>query len=364
MDIARTNTTAGRGAAPTLPPATEMRRAYLASDAGYDGVFYLGVRTTGIFCRPSCKAKKPRPENVEFFPDPRTATFAGYRPCKRCRPLEAPGTPPPWIARLLADIEADPSRRIQEAELRQRGLDPARVRRWFKQHCGMSFAAYCRGRRMNTALQAIRQGESVTDLAIGHGFESESGFRAAFERSFGRTPADAGVDPIRVAWLDSPLGPLLAAARDEGIVLLEFTERRMLEAQFDALRRHFKTPLVPGDHPHLRRLKTELAEYFDGKRRDFTLPLAYPGSDFQREVWSALLDIPYGETRSYDDLARTVGRPGACRAVGTTNGKNRIAILIPCHRVVNKNGQLGGYGGGIWRKQRLLDIERGVKPLM
>jgi AraC family transcriptional regulator of adaptative response/methylated-DNA-[protein]-cysteine methyltransferase len=247
------------------------------------------------------------------------------------------------------------------------------VRRWFKQHCGKSFAAYCRGRRMNTALQAIRKGETVTDLAIGPGFESESGFRAAFERSFDRTPtADAGVyagphsgvDPIRVAWLDSPLGPLLAAACDEGIVLLEFTERRRLEAQFDALRRHFKAPLVPGEPPHLQRLKTELAEYFDGQRRAFTLPLAYPGSDFQRLVWRALLEIPYGETRSYDDLARTVGRPGACRAVGTTNGKNRIAILIPCHRVVNKNGQLGGYGGGLWRKQRLLDLERGVRPLM
>ncbi|MEQ1440388.1 methylated-DNA--[protein]-cysteine S-methyltransferase [Fontimonas sp. SYSU GA230001] len=353
--------------APSLPPAAEMRRAYLASDAGYDGVFYLGVRTTGIFCRPSCRAKKPRPENVEFFADAREATFAGYRPCKRCRPLEAPGTPPPWIARLIADIERDPSRRIREAELRARGLDPARVRRWFKQHCGMSFAAYCRGRRMNTALQAIRRGESVIDLAIGHGFESESGFRAAFERSFGHTPADgsgaSAVDPVRVAWLDSPLGPLLAAARDAGIVLLEFTERRMLEAQFDALRRHFQVPLVPGDHPLLRQLKTELAEYFAGARRAFTLPLVYPGSDFQRAVWNALLQIPYGATRSYDDLARAVGRPGACRAVGTANGRNRIAILIPCHRVVNKNGQLGGYGGGLWRKQRLLDLEKGIEPV-
>lgn len=346
-----------------LPSTTEMQRAYLASDAGYDGVFYLGVRTTGIFCRPSCRAKKPRPENVEFFADPRGATFAGYRPCKRCRPLEAPGTPPPWIARLIEDIEREPSRRIREHELRTRGLDPARVRRWFKNHCGMSFAAYCRGRRMNTALQAIRNGESVTDLAIGHGFESESGFRAAFERSFGRAPANAGLDPIRVAWLDSPLGPLLAAARDEGIVLLEFTERRMLEAQFDALRRHFKVPLVPGEHRHLATLKTELTEYFSGKRKTFTLPLAYPGSDFQRTVWTALLDIPYGQTRSYDDLARAVGRPGACRAVGTTNGKNRIAILIPCHRVVNKSGQLGGYGGGLWRKQRLLEIENATPTL-
>ncbi|MES0873244.1 bifunctional transcriptional activator/DNA repair enzyme AdaA [Sinimarinibacterium thermocellulolyticum] len=343
---------------PQLPSTAEMQRAYLACDAGYDGVFYFGVRTTGIFCKPSCRAKKPRPENVEFFADARAASLAGYRPCKRCRPLDAPGTPPPWIARLIEDIERDPARRIRERELRERGLDPARVRRWFKDHCGMSFSAYCRGRRMNTALQAIRNGESVTDLAIGHGFESESGFRSAFERSFGRAPADAGLDPIRVAWLDSPLGPMLAAARDEGIVLLEFTERRMLKAQFDALRKHFKVPLVPGEHPHLARLRVELAEYFRGARTSFTLPLVFPGSAFQRTVWTALLDIPYGQTRSYQDLAQVVGRPGACRAVGSANGKNRIAILIPCHRVVNKNGALGGYGGGRWRKQRLFEIER------
>jgi AraC family transcriptional regulator, regulatory protein of adaptative response / methylated-DNA-[protein]-cysteine methyltransferase len=123
-------------------------------------------------------------------------------------------------------------------------------------------------------------------------------------------------------------------------------------------------PLVPGDHRHLRQLKIELAEYFRGARKTFTLPLAYPGSAFQRMVWTALLDIPYGQTCSYDDLARAVGRPGACRAVGTTNGKNRIAILIPCHRVVNKNGQLGGYGGGLWRKQRLLEIEAATPRLI
>lgn len=217
---------------------------------------------------------------------------------------------------------------------------------------------------MSTALQAIRNGEVTADHAIVHGDESESGFRAAFERSFGRAPDDAGRDPIRVAWIDSPLGPLLAAARDEGIVLLEFTERRMLKAQFDTLRRHFRVPLVPGDHRHLQQLKIELAEYVRGARKSFTLPLAYPGSAFQRAVWTALLDIPYGQTRSYDDLARAVGRPGACRAVGTTNGKNRIAILIPCHRVVNKNGQLGGYGGGLWRKQRLLELEGASRSLI
>jgi AraC family transcriptional regulator, regulatory protein of adaptative response / methylated-DNA-[protein]-cysteine methyltransferase len=121
---------------------------------------------------------------------------------------------------------------------------------------------------------------------------------------------------------------------------------------------------VPGEHRHLTQLRIELAEYFRGARTTFTLPLAYPGSEFQRAVWTALLDIPYGQTCSYDELAKLVGRPGACRAVGTTNGKNRIAILIPCHRVVNKNGQLGGYGGGLWRKQSLLELEGATRSLI
>lgn len=181
----------------------------------------------------------------------------------------------------------------------------------------------------------------------------------AFQHTFGRgVSAEPAQDCIRVAWLDSPLGPLLAAASEAGLVLLEFTERRMLEAQFDALHRHFRLPLVPGAHAHLDRLRRELAEYFAGTRQVFDIPLAYPGTVFQCAVWSALREIPYGQTRAYDDVARTVGSPGACRAVGTANGKNRIAIVIPCHRVVNKDGQLGGYGGGVWRKQRLLDLER------
>lgn len=340
-----------------LPAPTEMTRAYLASDASYDGVFYLGVRTTGIFCRPSCRAKKPLPRNVEFFATPRQASFAGYRPCKRCRPLEAPGTPPSWAAQLIETIERDPATPIRQAQLRARGLDPARVRRFFQNHYGMSFAAYCRGRRMSTAFHDIRQGHRVDDIALGSGFASASGFRAAYGKTFGTAPKQNDADCIRVGWLDSPLGPLVAAASDEGLLLLEFTERRMLDKQFDALRRYFHSAIVPGEHRYLAQIRKELAAYFAGTLREFTVPLVYPGSAFQREVWDALREIPYGQTWSYEQLAQRVGRAGACRAVGTTNGLNRLAIVIPCHRVVNKSGQLGGYGGGIWRKQRLLEIE-------
>jgi len=140
--------------------------------------------------------------------------------------------------------------------------------------------------------------------------------------------------------------------------MLEFSDRRMLETLFKTIRTRFSVPVVPGKNDHLKHLMDELNGYFAGTVQGFTVPLIYPGSDFQVKVWKALLRIPYGETCSYDDLATAVGSPGACRAVGSANGKNRIAIVIPCHRVINKNGQLGGYGGGLRRKQFLLDLER------
>jgi AraC family transcriptional regulator of adaptative response/methylated-DNA-[protein]-cysteine methyltransferase len=153
---------------------------------------------------------------------------------------------------------------------------------------------------------------------------------------------------------------MAAAATESAICLLEFTDRRMLETQLETLKRRFHLPLLPGESALLKRLHVELTEYFEGRRRSFDLPLDYPGTDFQRRVWEALQRIPYGQTRSYADLARELGVPGAARAVGRANGLNRIAILIPCHRVVNADGGLGGYGGGLWRKLRLLETEGAV----
>jgi AraC family transcriptional regulator of adaptative response/methylated-DNA-[protein]-cysteine methyltransferase len=334
-----------------------MQRAFLGSDASYNGVFYTGVRTTGIFCLPACPAKKPRPENIEFFATVKDALFAGYRACKRCCPTEcaAPG----WVRDLLARIDADPGARIREAELRALGLDPGRVRRQFRRDYGMTFQAYCRARRMGHAFESIRGGKALDEAVFDSGFDSHSGFRSAFARVFGAPPGQArGGECVRLSWLQTPMGPMVAGAVDAGVCLLEFTERRMLETQFETLRQRFQMALAPGETPHLEQARAELGEYFAGTRREFTVPLAYPGTPFEREVWTRLLDIPYGETRSYEDLARALGRPGASRAVGTANGRNRIAILIPCHRVVNKSGELGGYGGGLWRKRLLLELEK------
>lgn len=340
-----------------MPPAAEMQRAYLARDAAYDGLFVLAVRTTGIVCRPTCPARKPLPRNVEYFPTAGAAVAAGYRPCKRCRPL-GPDDQPPWASELIADLERDPAIRITDSHLRARGVDPATVRRHFRRRFGMTFQAFARARRLAGAFDRIRDGAALDDAVFGSGYDSHSGFRDAFAKVFGRTPGDRGGDCVLLSWVRSPLGPLVAGATRDGICLLEFSDRRMLEAQFATVKRLFAAPLVPGTNGHLERLKAELAGYFAGTTRAFAVPLAFPGTPFQRRVWDQLLAIPYGQTRSYEALAAAICAPKAVRAVGRANGLNRIAILVPCHRVVNKGGALGGYGGGLRRKQFLLELEK------
>ena len=336
-----------------------MYRALTERDSAYDGVFFAAIRTTGVFCRPTCAAKKPRPQNVEFYPSVGDALSAGYRPCKRCRPMEPPGTPPSWLEELLARVEQEPTRRWKDQDLRQANLDPLKVRRWFLRHHGITFHAYQRARRLGLALGHIRRGEKWEGVGYTHGFDSASGFSDAFARAFDRTPPRATtLAPLVVNRLLSPLGPMLAGATSEGICLLEFSDRRMLETQLDRLAKWFDCAVVPGEHEHITRLEKELESYFSAKIREFTVPLVLRGTPFQLAAWKRLQQIPYGETISYEQQARDMGRPGAQRAVGRANGDNRIAIVIPCHRVVRQNGELCGYGGGLWRKKFLLDLER------
>ena len=342
-----------------LPDRTEMERAFLNGDAAYDGIFFTGVKTTGIFCRPSCPAKKPLSKNVEFFATTGEALFGGYRPCKRCRPLETNGQAPEWVEKLFARVDAAPTVRMTDADLHEMGVDPARARRYFLKHHGMTFNAFCRSRRLGDALKQIRDGADLDEVALDHGYESNSGFREAFAKLFGKAPGRSrNAECIVISWIETPLGPMLAGANAKGVCLLEFTDRRMLEAQLTTVGRRFGCAVVPGRHEHLDRLKDELTRYFAGTLKQFTVPLIFPGTPFQHRVWEALLGIPFGETRSYEDIARAVDSPDAVRAVGRANGMNRIAIVIPCHRVVNKSGQLGGYGGGLRRKLFLLNLER------
>lgn len=189
-------------------------------------------------------------------------------------------------------------------------------------------------------------------------FESVSDFRETFSKLFGNSPAQSPSEEcIYIDCIESPVGPLLLGALQDGICLLEFTERTRLEIQLNSLQKRLARIVVSGSNKHTDQARGQLRQYFAGERTQFDLPLVYPGTEFEVRVWNALLQIPYGEMRSYEDLAGKIGSAGAARAVGRANGMNRIAIIIPCHRVVNKSGKLGGYGGGLWRKQFLLNLE-------
>jgi methylated-DNA-[protein]-cysteine S-methyltransferase len=232
----------------------ELERAFFASDPAYDGRFVAAVRTTGIFCRPTCSARKPLSKNVAFLPGPTEARAAGYRPCLRCQP------------------------------------DTAR--------------------------------------------------------------------PVTIREIATPIGRMTLGATDDALVLCDFTERPMMPAQLAQTRRRIG-PTAQGEAPVLDRAEQELGEYFAGRRTAFDVPTQLPGSTFQERVWDALREIPYGATISYGELARRVDVPAGSRAVGRANGSNRLAVIVPCHRVVAAAGGLGGYGGGLPAKRWLLDLEAG-----
>jgi len=336
-----------------------MYRAVAERDPAFEGIFFVAVKTTGIFCRPTCRVRTPKRENVEFFASVSECLRAGFRPCRRCRPLEREPDAPPVVARLLAEVEAEPTARLRDLDLARRGIDPSTARRAFKRYCGMTFQAYHRARRMGLALAGVRQGKSMIDLQLDHGFESASGFRTAFNRLLGTAPSRSqSVDCLYARWIETPLGPMLALADDRGLALLEFVDRRGLERELQTLQKRFGRTILPGSHRYLEQIDVELAAYFSGRTLGFATPLAMHGTPFQRAVWNALLRIPPGKTRSYADIASAIGTPAAVRAVGRANGDNPLCLIVPCHRVIGANGTLTGYGGGLWRKQWLLDHER------
>ncbi|MBI1225245.1 MAG: methylated-DNA--[protein]-cysteine S-methyltransferase [Bacteroidetes bacterium] len=339
-----------------------MYQALLNKDTSFEGIFFAGIKTTGIFCRPSCTARKPKPENVEYYANASEAIRHGYRPCKVCHPMELKDATPDWLEPLLKEIGADPSIRLRSSDLRERGLQPERVSRWFKKTHGITFQAYLRMLRINQAFGQIRHGERVTDTAFSNGYESLSGFADSFKKTTGFAPAKStNKKIITVTRLLTPLGPMMAGATDHGICLLEFTDRRMLETQISRLKKYLKAEIVSGEHSFFSMLNEQLNDYFDGKRKDFGLPLDLTGTAFQQQVWTELLQIPYGKTRSYKEQATNIGNPKAVRAVARANGDNRISIIIPCHRVIGSDGELTGYGGGLWRKKWLLEHEQNSK---
>lgn len=344
-----------------LPKFEVMYQAILEKDSSLAGAFYVGVKTTGVFCRPGCPARCPKQENVEFFASSKEALFAGFRPCKRCRPLEHPDAMPEFVKSAVSLIEQ--IERVTDAELERNGISSERVRRWFKQHHDMSFQAYQRGLRLGKAMQAIKQGGTVIESGLFNGWESTSGFREAFHRAFGTSPTSCDGQLFKIKRIETPLGAMVAVGDDTSLYLLEFADRRMLATQMQTLKKRYGCTMAPGDSSVLSATRAQLDEYFAGNRREFSLPLDLRGSTFQQKVWQELLKVPYGRTLSYGEMASRLGCPDAQRAVGKANGDNRIAILVPCHRVIKSDGTLCGYGGGLWRKKRLLELEQGEASL-
>ena len=342
-----------------LPPSETMYRALVNRDPSFEGIFFVGVRTTGIFCRPTCTAKKPARENVDFFATPNQALHDGYRPCLRCHPMNPDKQLPELIERLRVEVERAPGGRLTDKELAAMAIDPSTVRRQFKRHYGITFQAYYRARRLGLALSEVRRGGRVDEAKNGSGFGSASGFREAFTRVFGDSPTSAKTRLCLFAErIETPLGGMIAVADDEGLRLLEFTDRRATERELSTLRKRLRRNVVPGEHPHLDAARSQLADYFSGKNLEFDIPLAPVGSGFQLRAWEILRSIPVGETRSYSWMAKQLGDENARRAVGRANGTNMICIVIPCHRVIRADGTLCGYGGGLWRKKWLLDHEK------
>ncbi|MFC1746489.1 bifunctional transcriptional activator/DNA repair enzyme AdaA [Candidatus Riflebacteria bacterium] len=344
-----------------LPDEKTMYNALLKKNPEFEGIFFVAVKSTGIFCRLTCTARKPKKENVKFFSSIREVILNGYRPCKVCQPMEEEGVFPGWLQPVFRHLQATPEFRLKDAALIKLGLEPNRVRRWFKKKFGMTFQAYLRLLRVSGAFEKLQSGRSVIETAFASGYESLSGFCHAFKKNTGSSPKNFSTKkPVKLCRILSPLGPLLAGATQGGICLLEFMDRRMLPGQLQNLKHSLKSEILPGDSVHFEPLEKQLIEYFTGERQEFTLPLDQVGTPFQLSAWRALQQIPYGKTHSYKEQATLIGQPNAVRAVGAANGRNKISIIIPCHRVIGSNNKLVGYGGGLWRKRYLLNLEQSV----
>ncbi len=345
-------------ASETPPSARTLYRALLERDPRFEGRYLVAVTSTGVFCRLTCPARKPRFDNCRFFRSADACLAAGFRACLRCHPLQGWDGLDPTVRTLVRALEVDPSRRWTESDLEARGLDPSTVRRQFKRAFGTTFLALARTKRLQCGVRALADGGRVIDAQLEAGFASASGFRASFARLLGTAPDRfTGRERLRAACFDTPLGTMIAVADTTALHLLEFADRPALPAALRRLRTRLGADIGVGRFSPSDQVESELQAYFRGEDVHFSTPLSWAGTAFEQAVWTALCAIPSGETRAYSELAATLGRPRAVRAVARANGRNVLAIVVPCHRVIGRDGHLTGYGGGLWRKRRLLELE-------
>jgi AraC family transcriptional regulator of adaptative response/methylated-DNA-[protein]-cysteine methyltransferase len=328
--------------------------AFMRRDRRWDGRVIGAVSTTGIYCKPSCPAKRPKREHVTFFATPEEARAAGYRACLRCRPDEV-GRDREAVARAVKLIEAaeEPPKLAELAEAV--GYAPHHFQRLFKRDLGVSPAEYARGLRTKRAQSALKENGNVTDAIYEAGYSGPSGFYSDAKERLGMTPSawrDGGRgQTIRWTTFDSPIGPMFIAATSKGICRLTFDDSE------ESLRRLFPHATIVKDDGGLKELVEGALEAIEHPAAMPDLPIDVAGTAFQEAVWRELRKIPPGETRSYAEIAAAIGAPKAVRAVGSANGDNHVAVLIPCHRVIRSDGTLGGYAGGLDKKRKLLAAE-------
>lgn len=332
--------------------------AFDTRDRSADGRFVVAVKTTRIYCKPSCPARRPQRGNVEMLADGTAARAAGYRACRRCRPDEV-GRDAQAIAAAAALIEAADQPIALDALAARVGYAPHHFQRLFTRALGVSPAVYARGLRAKRAAEALQREASVTDAIYQAGYSGPSRFYEEAGPRLGMTPyawrqGGAGV-AIRWAVVDTSLGALLVAATDKGLCRVAF-ENGPAELQ----RRFPQAEIVPGGAV-LEQLAAQVIEMVERPNLDFDLPLDTRGTAFQEAVWRALRAIPPGETRTYAELAAAAGNPKAVRAAGTACGANQLAVVIPCHRALRTGGGLGGYAYGLERKRVLIARERGER---
>jgi AraC family transcriptional regulator, regulatory protein of adaptative response / methylated-DNA-[protein]-cysteine methyltransferase len=338
--------------------------AVVARDSRRDGEFFFAVSTTGVYCRPSCAARRPRRENVRFFRTPEAAEQAGYRACLRCRPRAFTGnTESDSVKAICRFIEQHLDEPMTLGRLaKEFHQSPFHLQRRFKAVLGIAPREYADSCRLKMLKRNLQAGDSVTRAMYDAGYGSSS-------RLYERTASQLGMTPdkyrrgaiaasIRYTIADSPLGRMLIAATERGICSIQLarTDGELIEG----LKREFPFAVRRPDDGELQAWVSTLLHHLRGKDLNSSLPLDIRATAFQRKVWQYLQSIPFGETKSYIEVAKAIGKPRACRAVARACATNPVAIAIPCHRVVREDGSMGGYRWGLKRKQALLEMERGA----
>lgn len=353
-------------AVPETPPETSQTdddryAAFVARDKARRSEFVMAVKTTGVYCRAGCPARTPLRKNVLFLDGPEAARAAGFRACKRCRPDEVASAASELVARACATIEAAETAPSLDRLAREAGLSPFHFHRRFKAETGVTPAAYAATVRHRRAQDALQQGASVTEAVYDAGYGSAARFYDGAESRFGMAPkrwkqGGAG-ERVKVAVAPSSLGFVLIAATDKGLTAVRFGDD--VEALTRVFREQFAAAELTAGDATFDALVAAVVAAVDDPARAPDLPLDVRGTAFQHRVWDALRRIPPGETWTYGRLAEAIGAPKAVRAVGAACGANRVAVVVPCHRVVGSDGKLTGYRWGVERKRALLERERG-----